>query len=300
MTSKDIKFKYICKPFLIALGNFIVIYTLLNWFLRIKYELVILDNKIVELYLPLLISFIIVYCLLSPRLDLVKIKHPRDKSSYYLVFFLTIFLPVFMLQKYVDGSTHKLYKIDNVSQLEKNSYKKYYEVKNIVVDKDIVATKYVAEEKGWDNLTPKVNFYLVVPMYNTKEDNVSSNILFCGVFKKEIDDNLAGKQNEYTQLQEEIASQFKNTDFSKITYFTRINRASSNYLYFCDAAKKLDANISDWIFLSPQIKPFDEQNNTSFLFLSILFLVLGLSGIWVWTLVAYLNDDKVEKFLNKK
>jgi|GEM_PF-4740333 len=304
METTKLKFRLIYRPFLITLSLFVGIYTLLNWLLCVKLS-VQLHEEITDILLPAFILGLLVYFLIRPRLDVLIFKNSRQYSNYLLAFFLALFIPVFTAQKSISKITGGLLEIHDISEIDKDNPAKYYRINDFSVDKETVGCniKFIERNRRRDLFYGEISMtiFVVAPMYSSTTEKEESRVMYCKSYDRDIDYNQSeeSKQRECERFEKDALSQFVHNDKKPVIYFERISETSSDYAYVYKAVKELGGESSDYIFLSPQTKPFDKRYNNWVLAFGISLLVV-LLVTWFMISIKDLDKSKVESYINRK
>lgn len=162
------KLKLVFLPFILIVIGFVCIYTFLNWFLIIKLQMINGKEMWMDLWIPIILSFISIYLLLRPRLKLLIIKNKgeRDNSFPIMVAWLTTVAATVIAQLYLESSTGKLTKLDNISQINQNvkEQTKYYTLKNFFIDKTHVGVSNSFGTSGRFNTDFNMAIFIACPI----------------------------------------------------------------------------------------------------------------------------------------
>lgn len=162
MNNLLIKLKHVYLPFLIVGICYIAIYSLLNYLLVIRFELLSLDDDVIDLWLPFILIWVPVLLILRPRIKLLKIKTKRGDMPglYYFVMGAAIAIPTMIAQAYLPTATGQLTKLSNVADIKDKPATRYYQLSNYHIDKKHVAYYTWAERSGKNN--EYLDFYIDV------------------------------------------------------------------------------------------------------------------------------------------
>jgi hypothetical protein len=164
------KLKLIFLPYLLIATATIGIYTFFNWLLIIRLKLFVVDDIIVNGFIPVGFMFLNLAIWLLPRLRLLKLTFGYRKNPLFGLILLAggaMVLPVGISQYYLDVVTGRLTTLDHVSQINNYPATQYYKIKHYYADKHLERIKYVSEisnkSKDFD-----MSVYIAVPVFDSK------------------------------------------------------------------------------------------------------------------------------------
>jgi len=171
MKSFNLKLRLIYYPFLLIATVFIVAYSILNGWLTIETTTISLKEPVTDLWLPLVLPFILSAIWLQPRINLLNLKARRAKNLpllYLMIAGFTIGVPTFLLQGYMRTAMGKLTPLQSISQIRENKLTKYYTAKNVYIDTSRASFKYIATVSGKNNQYLNFSIYIACPMFDKK------------------------------------------------------------------------------------------------------------------------------------
>ncbi|MDB5013453.1 MAG: rhomboid family intrarane serine protease [Daejeonella sp.] len=162
-----IKFKLIFLPFLIIALTVIIGYTLFN-FLFLQSELIVLDETVIEYWIPIALPWIPILIWLRPRLNLLRLKskkgQDRDGFYYVVVGFATI-IPLIVAQEYLGSSVGKFSSLKNIEEIDTTNLSKFYSVEKHFIDKIHYGFHSTTIVKGKNNKNLEFAGYVTCPIY---------------------------------------------------------------------------------------------------------------------------------------
>src|SRR5258707_12439794 len=100
MKSFSLKLRLIYYPFLLAAAGFILAYSFLNGWLTIETATIPLKEIVTDLWLPLVLPFILLAIWLRPRISLLNLKTKRRNNLpllYLIIAGFAIGIPTILL-----------------------------------------------------------------------------------------------------------------------------------------------------------------------------------------------------------
>ncbi|PTQ95869.1 hypothetical protein C8P68_105380 [Mucilaginibacter yixingensis] len=171
MSQYPAKLRTIFLPFLIISVFIICIYTFLNWLLLIKYQAFVIDETIVQFFIPMVLPWIPLLIWMRPRLKLLKLDVSRGRNpvaGLLMLLWIIIALPMAFAQRYMVTATGKLTQLDAMSQIATKPPTKYYKVKNFYADKIYTHARSIFNVSGKYNRDYDITIYLAVPIFDHK------------------------------------------------------------------------------------------------------------------------------------
>jgi rhomboid protease GluP len=171
MKSFSLKLRLIYYPFLLTAAGFILAYSFLNVWLTIETAAISLKEVVTDLWLPLVLPFILLAIWLRPRIDLLNLKTKKQNNLPLLYLFIagiTIGVPTILLQDYLRTAMGKLTPLQSISQIRENKLTKYYTAKNLYIDTSLAAFKNIAIVSGKNNQYLDFTIYIACPIFDRK------------------------------------------------------------------------------------------------------------------------------------
>jgi rhomboid protease GluP len=170
MSPFDQKLKLIFLPYLLITAATIGIYSFLNWLLIIRFKLFVVDNVIVNVFIPVGFVFLNLVIWLLPRLRLLKLTFGYRKNPLFGLILLAggaMVAPAFISQQYLNVITGKITMLDRVSQINDYPATRYYTIKHVYADKQLANVKYTAEVSN-KSRDYDMSVYIAVPLLDNK------------------------------------------------------------------------------------------------------------------------------------
>src|SRR6516225_3685124 len=104
MNNIPLKLRLIYRPFLLTAVAVIGGYTLLNWLLFIKFQVFSLNEEIVNVWIPIILSFLCAFIWLQRRVNLMRLAG-RANGFFSLMAGLAIGIPTVIAQLYMETAS---------------------------------------------------------------------------------------------------------------------------------------------------------------------------------------------------
>lgn len=163
------KLKLIYLPFIFIAAGIIIIYTFLNWLVLIKLNLFKIDDGIINFFIPFFLPWIPLLIWMRPRIKLLKLKVVGRRDPIMGLLFLnwlTIGIPLVIAQEYIITVTGKMTHLDYISQILHEPPTKYYTVKKIYFNKNMVHVRSVYNISGKHKEYFDMTIYAAVPAFD--------------------------------------------------------------------------------------------------------------------------------------
>jgi membrane associated rhomboid family serine protease/lipoprotein NlpI len=161
------KLRIVYLPFLLIAAGFLVGYSFINWLLLVKLELFILNEEVVNLWLPIFLPWLPILIWLRPRLKALKEKklgRTSLRQLFYFVFWLTVAIPTMIGQDYLATATGKLTQLAQIGQIEQVPKTKYYTVQDAFFDKADASVETASHYSGRYNENFDMAIYITSPI----------------------------------------------------------------------------------------------------------------------------------------
>ena len=173
-----IKWRLIFVPFLIIAAGFIILYTLLN-LLFYQTQLIPIDEKLVNVWLPFTLPWIPLLIWLRPRINFLRLKRKNGKDLdglYYLVAAAAIIIPTLIAQEFLDTTIGTRTDLQTVAQIDTNKLSKFYTIQRYFIDKKHIGFERTAEVGGKYNQNLTLTVYVVCPILQNSPESPLSTV----------------------------------------------------------------------------------------------------------------------------
>lgn len=230
------KLQLIYFPLVIATILITIIYSLLNWIFLIQLEWFSIYDIVVDIFGPIIFSFIIIYFKLRPTIKLLRLKN--NSSDYFgLYFFLSILLaiPTIVTQFYLNTGTGKLTHLEHINNFTKTPKTKYYTLRKTYFYKEVVSFSNSSEVTGKYGTKLNFHLYCVQPILRNAKDTIKDicNYYLCEEYSHEISNSLSDneKQREFTAFLDKSYKEFNDSNFQNFSYLEVLRTTSDNKYY---------------------------------------------------------------------
>jgi rhomboid protease GluP len=299
MKETKIKLKEVFLPFiLVSVGTFII-YNLFRWTFDIKLNILPLKEDLLDYWIPVIISMIVVLIWLRKRVRILNISGEKNNGYSLYVFLMgfAIAIPLFLSQDYLKTNAYELIELNSSQELLDYKNEKYFTMDSYNVDLEQSYGHITARSTDKNNRELTLFLYVVSPM-----DSSGSNIWFGKEYSKRINNNLSDpeKDNILKSFINEIENKYEKYDFSKIQYFEKV-RYSDSKDGFLNAIKEYSKNINSkkQIILTPVTENFEERSGSSFNRISIP-LTISYIVLLLMCLIPKVDRKQYERFKQNK
>lgn len=304
------KLYILIRPYLLAHILLLVGYTSLIWLLSEKLGLINIDNRstntVVSIVLPMLIAGLIAWVYLRRRLTILKLESTKGKDwkdFYTVIAWFSLIIPVIIAQMYLQTAAGKLTPLENIHEVFEKPATKYYTVKNAMIDDKNVGIYLTSEVSGKRRQYLDIKLYVTLPIYDKAADTITHTPpVWLGIkYTKSIDNKKDGETKDKLckAFIQKCEDSFYKTDFTKLTYLTRINGNPDKGNFFESIKRNPIYNHNANIVLSPSFTPFSERNGNK---LAYIFMAL-LIGIFVWVTMVLCTKTvphRLQEFKERK
>ncbi len=253
-----LKLRTLFLPILASGSLFLLVYSLLNWFLVAENGLLPLDGEVANFWLPMLLVWPTAsLSTRGGRYNLRKDERGRITFFYMLAAVVAIAAPTIVAQSYVTAAAGNLTHVKNAAEEVRAPLTKYYSADMTCIDLKHPRGHADAIVSGHNNETLTFKFYALAPVCDAR--NGSPAIWIGSVFRKSISNRLSdeAKQSEYRAFLQQTEKAFEQTDASKYTFFERISASEDRR--GMEKALPQTSNAFLGIILRPHNEPFDKR-----------------------------------------
>ena len=226
-----VKFKYIFPVYvLIYLVTVFGLYAL-RYFLSIKFQIIAIDEKIWELWIPLTLPGILLLIFMRPRMKILTFGNSEDRSSFIVIVgWFFIIATTINSQQVLKNTTGSLSKVTSYEAIQGDSIRFVHFTKPFYLNRNQLGFSADVSVSGKHNEELNFDFYFVLPFVKSKRSNVEevSNVWFCKKFHKKISNrNSNSEKNQiYNGFYMQCIKDLDLISFNEIEYFERIPKSS--------------------------------------------------------------------------
>lgn len=302
-----VKFKYIFPVYvLINLGTVIGLF-ILRYLFTIKFQILAIDEKIWELWIPMILPGILLLIFMQPRLKVLTFKNNDDKSFFFVfVGWVFIMATTMNSQQYLINSTGSLVVINDYQDIKSDTIRYISFQKPFVLDDNQLGFSADLRVSGKHNNEFNYDFFFVMPFIQSnvsKEDEVST-VWYCKSFHKQISNRESEdfKRDVFNKFYMECVNSLNATNFNTIEYFERLG-TSGTYKNGLKAVNSIfpgtiNKDKKDLpILLSPVSSKFDERagNLLPWFFVLIGSGLLAMALLLMWPTYNKKKHDTILK-----
>ena len=309
MKSFSPKLRLIYYPFLLIAAGFIVAYSILNGWLTIGTTTIPLKEPVTDLWLPLVLPFILLAIWLRPRIGLLNLKTRRANNLpllYLMIAGFAIGVPTLLLQGYLRTAMGKLTPLQSISQIRESKLTRYYTAKNVYIDTALASFKNIAQVSGKNNQYLDFTIYIACPMFD-KQPVVAppqaglSHLLpqawACVKYTKQVSNRLdaSEKKEKWNAFVLTTLDDFNHKDLTRLVYLDRIGNTDDRDYYEKGIIKNpyITTISGPLLILEPRFTVFEARNGHK---LGWVFGAFGIGAlIWLIMLaIPKLNESVLE------
>ncbi len=281
------KIRLVYFPFLLIAVCFVGLYTLLNWQLIIVLHIVDIDEQVVNLWLPIILSWVPCFIWLWPRLR--KLQYANNRQSAFVLLFSTAFtigVSAMCAQKYLSTATGKLTTLQYINEIQERPPTKYYELKEGYISKTNTGIAYTKRTRGKYQQYLDIFVYAVLPIYRTPADTMRKECSFwlAKKYQKTIGNRLAAAEKErlfrifFAEAKQNLAS----TDFPIFTFLERIGHTGDHKIFNDAITKSGLVTYQDPVLLEMHSELFSKRNGNAFIW---IFASFGIGAAFFFLLL---------------
>lgn len=295
------KLKLIYKTFIILAICIIVGYTFLNWVLCIKFEVISINESIINFWIPFTLPWIPILIWLRPRIKLMNLKRKKGDlpGLYIFIAGFAIIAPTIISQMYLETATGKLTQLATVTQLPAQKATKYYSLKNFYIDKNHVGVQNSFDVSGKHNEYLNMNLFVVLPIFNSVADTSSQDcVAWYGIkYNEQISNRLDENEKEerFKKFAKESQADFDKKNVRQFIYLERIGNTDDHKGYISAIKNNTSFSDASTTVLIPVNEPFEARNGKKFVWILGSFAI----GAFVWLLMILIpkfDEEALKKF----
>ena len=292
------KIQLIYKPFLLALLGSVLACTFLHWLLIIEMELFVVDEMILNLIVPFVVSGLIVLLLLRRRLKILNLqrKHGSMIDFYCLILWIVITVPLVIAQEYLVTVTGKMTELTSVADINKAPATKYYRMKGFFIHKNAAAVRPTFAVTGKNNANFNMQIYVAVPIFTSVGDTLNgAPQAWQGIlYSKTISNRLSPeeKETQYQKFARESEQEFRNRNTSDFIYLDRIGPSETKE-GFVEAIKTYPYKTNETVLVGIN-EPFEARNGNKLAWLGGS-AVLGSLVFLLMLLIPKIDGQQLER-----
>ena len=160
-----LKFRFIFSPLVALAASFCAIYSLLNWLLVQRANLIPLNDDVATYWLPLFAGWLLVIVTVQPALGLLK-KDKRGNLTlwYHAAAVAMVVVPTVIAQGYIRLATGELTHVASLAHVSSAPTGKFYSTDDVCVDLSRMGVQNVLRTSGRNNATLNFYLYAVTPL----------------------------------------------------------------------------------------------------------------------------------------
>lgn len=264
MTKYKIKLKHTLPVFLAVTLGTTFLYLLFRWLCTIQNHWFVINENILDYWLPSILPFIPVTIWLRPKLRILKLKDQDNLFLYQVIAWGTATAMMMTANHYLKTATGKLTIVKNIETLSP-PYSRYISVKNIVLSQQHSSFHVDVRLSGEDDPTLNFNAYVVLPFKTSNKQN--KHRYWYGLHFNDHISNAAtqtAKERKYQAFVKKINQDIQQYNFSKPHYYS-ILQPSDDQKHFMKAIQKLKLSVPEnqLVIITPEKGLYADRSGTS-------------------------------------
>jgi rhomboid protease GluP len=282
-----LKLRFVFLPLVALAAGFLVVYSLLNWLLVQRSDLVPLNDDVATYWLPGLGGWVLVLLLVQPALGLLR----KDKKGnlafwYHAGAVAMVVVPTIIAQGYIRLAAGDLAHVGSLADIPTGARSKFYSTDDACIDPSRMGIKTVVGASGRSNETLNFFLYSVTPICRVAGTHAPASVWIAEKLSHSVSNSLPQQEKNaaYDEFMLSSRTTLDHRDFSTSTFFERVGR-SSDSKYFraaLEQAGMFDPDGAYTVILIPHSEPFELRTGAR---LSLTILAFAI-GMLVWLLVA--------------
>ncbi len=290
-----LKTRLFIQPFILVAIGTIALYSLVHG-LYIYCGLDLLNQEVVEYFIPIALPIIPIYIWLYPRYKLIQARKGKDQDFNMALFAaVAIIAPLIISQMYLDKAVGSLVKLDNTTEINTKPQSKYYELKNCYFDKQYAGFHGKSDVSGRHSQDLNFHIYVALPIFKDADDTANNvNTLWLGrVYNKTVGNHGTEeeKDKKYDDFRKTVIEDFDTRDFKQFVYLKREPKSEdrNNFIKAIDRSGK--AHPQTLNILTAETEPFENRTGS---LLQWIFIAFGI-GTVVYSLIALFQKIDMDK-----
>ncbi|WP_299458551.1 rhomboid family intramembrane serine protease [uncultured Microscilla sp.] len=264
MNNYKIKLKYILPTFLVVVFGTTLLYLLFRWFFTIQTHLLLINENVLDFWLPGILPFIPITIWLRPKLRILKLKDEDNRFLYQVIAWGTVTCVMITSNYYLKTATGKLTTVQNIESLTL-PYNRYVSIQNIALNQQ--RSSFHVDVRLGSGENPDLNFnaYVVFPFKASRSQNKFK--YWYGLHFQDHINNASSsvaKEKKYEAFVQKINKDLQQYQFSSPQYYT-VLQPSDDQQYFIKAIQKLKvkAPTDSLVIITPEKGRYAERSGTS-------------------------------------
>jgi membrane associated rhomboid family serine protease len=280
------RLQYLFLPVILLATGFTAIYSLLNWFLVARSDFLPIDEDVVDLWLPVGLSALLIVTLIRPRLRVLKLDPKRNIPFLYnFAAIAVVAVPAIVAQGYVRTATGEETHVARAALIATSPETKYYTSDAICLVRDKAVFRPFAEVVGKQSETLRFELDILVPVCAESSMGGGNLPIWFGLkFQKSISNSLdeGRKQAAYQDFMNQSEASFRAENPEKYSYLERAGRNSDRRNFELALHERGLGLSSPQIILRPHLEPFGERTGQR---LPWIFYSAGIAAV-VWLVIV--------------
>ena len=222
------KLSILIIPFVICYILALSLPMALRWLIEIKLGTNSIDQEFLDLWGPVLVSFLIFWLVLKKRINIIK---SEKLTPFFFIAFISVttMLPNFFMQDFVSNASFELISINNPDDIQQVKDEKFFKISNFSVKHDLSAfyNDFKVSGKYSERITMRI--YAATPIVSNRGLKIWHGVVFNKSISNRVDDD--EKEVIFKKFYRDTLTSFRGYDFKKVDYF-KLLRKSYKTVFF--------------------------------------------------------------------
>ncbi|MCB9232413.1 MAG: rhomboid family intramembrane serine protease [Bacteroidia bacterium] len=288
------KLRIIFLPYLLVAVGTISGYCLLRWGLDFQLGIILFKDDMINLILPMVISFAMVWFWLRHRIRLLRVEGKQGNGyfGYQMVMAATIALPLIIGQYYLERVSFELIEVGSARNISDYPGEKFFSIRNYEIQPQKSLFYNTTRTSGRNNQELHFLNYRACPF-------AEANSVWFGVqFNETVSNRLADSAQDslYYQFLARSDQEFEKYNFYNVAYFERYGYSDERDGFLrAILESRPQADRRNQVILKPVMESFSARTGSS----GSWFLIT-LGGGWLIILLMVLIPKVDQKEFEKK
>jgi rhomboid protease GluP len=297
MKDISLKLRLILVPFLLVSIGTIICYSLLH-LAYILAGLDLVNEEVVQFFIPMAAPIIPIYIWLYPRFKLLKPRKDKDPAwGCSVIAWMAIMAPMIVAQVYIDDASGSLTPAGNVAQIDSLPKSKYYALSNFIIDKNYAGIHDEWKVTGKYNNNLDFEIYIAMPLLDAERDTSAAvHPVWLGHTYYETVNNSgtpAEKEKKFDDFWKSSIEDFNQRDFKQFTYLKRLAKSDKRNGLLKAIERVHPGHPKDIAILIAEEDAFEYRTGSTFQWIFGVFAIGSIIFLLVGVIFQNVDEDKL-------
>lgn len=213
--------------------------SIVRWLLSMQTNILFLENKYWEFWIPMILSGVLVYIILNKKYNTIKDLKEKPKDFALTISWLAIIFCCFISKDNLIKLVSKSKEVDNIYSISNNNTIRYYQIDSFRINEDVVSVnnEFYKPFRWSRSSSVYEDVYFVFPIINPTElTNPTPRYWFGVTYTNILNNGWAipdeEKQEKIDAFHRECESKIRNYSFLGFNQFEKLppSRHKNNYI----------------------------------------------------------------------